>query len=143
MCCLVGVILKHIVDSCACIPYIKENARVCDIGCGGGGFPTLIIGALRPDVTVLGVDSVTKKVNYVLDTARMLGFDGVSVSNRRAEELGQDLSFREGFDVLTARAVGKLNLISYLADESKTIDDYEKIVPSFIRLLYRICVRKI
>ena len=54
-----GVILKHIVDSCACVPYIKENARVCDIGCGGG-FPTLVIGALRPDVTVLGVDSVTK-----------------------------------------------------------------------------------
>ena len=108
-----GVILKHIVDSCACVPYIKENARVCDIGCGGG-FPTLVIGALRPDVTVLGVDSVTKKVNYVLETAQMLGFDGVSVSNRRAEELGQDADFRESFDALTARAVGKLNLICEL-----------------------------
>lgn len=38
---------------------------------------------------------------------------------------------------------GKLNLTSYLADESKTIDDYEKITLAFIRLLYRICVRKI
>ena len=38
---------------------------------------------------------------------------------------------------------GKLNLISYLADESKTIEFYEKIVPTFIRLLYRICVREI
>ena len=44
----------------------------------------------------------------------MLGFDGVSVSNRRAEELGQDADFRESFDALTARAVGKLNLICEL-----------------------------
>lgn len=141
-----GVILKHIVDSCACIPYIKENARVCDIGCGGG-FPTLIIGALRPDVTVLGVDSVTKKVNYVLDTARMLGFDGVSVSNRRAEELGQDKEYREGFDVLTARAVGKLNLICelclplvkvggcFLAMKSQSTDEELKEAQKAISLL--------
>lgn len=38
---------------------------------------------------------------------------------------------------------GKLNLISYLADESKTIEFYEKIAPTFIRLLDRICVREI
>ena len=59
-----GVILKHIVDSSACLPFIKSGARICDIGCGGG-FPTLVIGILRGDVSVLGVDSVTKKVNYV------------------------------------------------------------------------------
>ena len=31
-----GVILKHLVDSSACVPYIKEGAKLCDIGCGGG-----------------------------------------------------------------------------------------------------------
>ena len=56
-----GVILKHIVDSSACLPYIPEGAQLCDIGCGGG-FPTLVIAVLRGDVSVLGVDSVTKKV---------------------------------------------------------------------------------
>lgn len=108
-----GVILKHIVDSLACTPYIEEGARVCDIGCGGG-FPTLVIGILRRGVSVLGVDSVTKKVGYVKDTATLLGLDNVSVSNRRAEEMGQDKALRESFDVATARAVGKLNLICEL-----------------------------
>lgn len=141
-----GVILKHLVDSCACVPYIKENASVCDIGCGGG-FPTLVIGALRGDVSVLGVDSVTKKVSYVKDTADFLGLNNVSVSNRRAEELGQDVDYRENFDVLTARAVGRLNLICelclplvkvggcFLAMKSQSTDSELKEAQSAISLL--------
>lgn len=108
-----GVILKHLVDSSACVPYIPENAALCDIGCGGG-FPTLVIGVLRGDVSILGVDSVTKKVNYVSSTASLLGLDNIRVSNARAEELGQDKKYREAFDVVTARAVGRLNLICEL-----------------------------
>lgn len=107
-----GVILKHLIDSCACVPYIKENAKVVDIGCGGG-FPSLVIAILRRDVSVFSVDSVTKKVNYVKDTAQMLNLN-VSTSNRRAEELGQESDYREKFDVATARAVGRLNLICEL-----------------------------
>lgn len=108
-----GVILKHIVDSSACVPYIPKGASLCDIGCGGG-FPTLVIGILRGDVSILGVDSVTKKVKYVGDTASLLGLHNVSVSNARAEEMGQDKSLRESFDIATARAVGRLNLICEL-----------------------------
>ena len=84
-----GVILKHLVDSSACVPFIKKGARLCDIGCGGG-FPSLVIAILRGDVSVLGVDSVAKKVKYVGDTAELLGLDNVEISSRRAEELGQD-----------------------------------------------------
>ena len=108
-----GVILKHLVDSSACVPYIRENARLCDIGCGGG-FPSLVIAILRGDVSVLGVDSVAKKVKYVESTAELLGLDNVSVSSRRAEELGRDKDYRESFDVVTARAVARLNVLCEL-----------------------------
>lgn len=108
-----GVILKHIVDSSACVPFIPHGATLCDIGCGGG-FPTIVIGILRGDVSVLGVDSVTKKVNYVENTADILGLSNVSVSNARAEVMGQSKEYRQSFDVVTARAVGRLNLISEL-----------------------------
>lgn len=108
-----GVILKHLVDSSACVPYIKENAKLCDIGCGGG-FPSLVIAILRGDVSVLGVDSVAKKSKYVEETAHLLGLNNVSVSSRRAEELGQDENYRESFDVVSARAVARLNVLCEL-----------------------------
>ncbi len=107
-----GVILRHLVDSSAVIPFIPANARVCDIGCGGG-FPSLVIAILRPDVSVFSVDSVSKKVAYVENTARLFNLNNESVSNERAEVLGQG-DKREKFDIVTARAVGRLNLISEL-----------------------------
>lgn len=107
-----GVILKHLVDSSAVVPFIPENASICDIGCGGG-FPSLVIAILRPDVSVFSVDSVSKKVAYVENTAKLFGLSNESVSNERAEILGQG-DKREIFDIVTARAVGRLNLICEL-----------------------------
>ena len=107
-----GVILKHLTDSSAIVPFIPKGASVCDIGCGGG-FPSLVIAILRPDTNVFSVDSVSKKVSYVENTATLLGLTNERVSNERAEVLGQG-KLRESFDIVTARAVGKLNLISEL-----------------------------
>lgn len=108
-----GVILKHFVDSVAISPFIENGASVVDIGCGGG-FPTLPLAIIRSDVKILGVDSVTKKVNYVKETATSLGLLNVDTSNSRAEELGQSPLYRESFDVACARALGKLSLLCEL-----------------------------
>ena len=107
-----GIILKHLVDSSACVNLISEGASVCDIGCGGG-FPSLVIAILRGDVSVFAVDSVAKKVKYVGDTATLLGLSNVSVSSERAEVLGQGEK-REAFDIVTARAVARLNVLCEL-----------------------------
>jgi 16S rRNA (guanine527-N7)-methyltransferase len=107
-----GIILKHLVDSSAIIPFINNDARIVDIGCGGG-FPSLVIATLKPSATILAVDSVTKKVNYVKSTAELLGLNNISVSNERAEVMGQG-PLRQSFDIACARAVGRLNLICEL-----------------------------
>ena len=107
-----GVILKHLVDSSDVVTFIPENATLCDIGCVGG-FPSHVIAILRPDVSVFSVDSVSKKVAYVESTAQKFGLTNEKTSNERAEVLGQG-NKRESFDVVTARAVGRLNLISEL-----------------------------
>lgn len=149
-----GVILKHLVDSSAIVPYLDKGAKVADIGCGGG-FPTFPISILRPDITVLGVDSVTKKVEYVKNTATLLGISGVSVSNRRAEELGKDKNYRESFDVVCARAVGRLNLLcelciplvkvggSFIAMKSRTTKEELEEAKNAISLLGAKCERVI
>lgn len=108
-----GIILKHFCDSASVVPFIKGGASVCDIGCGGG-FPSLVIAVLRKDVSVLAVDSVKKKVDCVNRMAKNIGLENLTVASLRAEEMGRDPGYREKFDAVTARAVGKLNLISEL-----------------------------
>ena len=115
-----GVILKHFVDSVAISPFLPQGARIADIGCGGG-FPTLPVAILRSDVSILGLDSVTKKVNYVRDTASFLGLNNVSVSNARAEALGQDKQHRESFDIVCARGVKSLSSESELSEAKNAI----------------------
>ena len=78
------------------------------------GFPSLPISIYRPDVTLLGVDSTAKKINYVNETARALGLDNISAISARAEELGHDFAYRESFDIATARAVASLPVLTEL-----------------------------
>ena len=129
-----GFILKHIVDSLAIVPYISNGSHIADIGCGGG-FPTFPIAFLKKDVKILSVDSVGKKAEHVKNTASLFGLGNISVSSRRAEELGNDASYRERLDTVCARAVGRLNLLcelclplvkvggSFIAMKSKTTDE--------------------
>lgn len=107
------IILKHIADSATISQYIPQNARMLDVGTGAG-FPALPIAILRPDVSVYALDSTAKKLRYIDDTAVLLGLDNVKTVSGRAEEHGRTVNYRERFDVVTARAVAGLNVLTEL-----------------------------
>ena len=104
------ILVKHYADCALIAPYLPEGASMCDVGTGGG-FPSLPIAILRPDITILGVDSTQKKLDYVANTAKLLGLTNLHVKSSRAEALGQEPAFREAFDVVTARAVARMNVL--------------------------------
>ena len=106
------ILVKHLADSCTILPYLPQGAKVCDVGCGGG-FPSLPIAIARPDVTVTGIDSTGKKVNYINQTAELLGLGNLNAICGRAEELAST-ELRESFDVVTARAVAALPVLCEL-----------------------------
>ncbi len=108
-----GIILKHYVDSLTISPYIKHGAKVIDVGCGAG-FPSLILAAARPDITVVALDSTAKRINYICETAEYLGIANITCVTARAEELGCDPVHREKYDVSCARAVARLNVLCEL-----------------------------
>lgn len=110
-----GVILKHFVDSLTVLPLLKDlpyGATLADVGCGAG-FPSLPIAILRPDLNVTGIDSTAKKLDFIRETATVLGLDNVSTVNARAEELAKT-GARETFDAIVARGVARLNILSEL-----------------------------
>ncbi len=107
------IVLKHFIDSLFISEFIPEASRVADIGCGPG-FPSLPLAIYRPDLAITGIDSTTKKINYVNETAKALGLDNITALSARAEELAHKDEYRESFDVVTARAVASLPVLCEL-----------------------------
>ena len=108
-----GILVKHIADSLKIAKYIPKNAKILDVGCGGG-FPSLPLAIARPDISVTSLDSTEKKVKYVGETAKLLGISNHTPLYGRAEELAHDPALRESFDIVTARAVASLPVLSEL-----------------------------
>ena len=107
------VIAKHLADSVMASKFIPCGARVCDVGCGGG-FPSLPLAIVRPDISIVGVDSTEKRINYVNDSAKRLGLTNITAVAGRAEDLASASKYREVFDVCIARAVANLPVLSEL-----------------------------
>ncbi len=105
----------HFADSLLALKYIDKNSKVLDIGCGAG-FPSLPIAIARPDVHIFAIDSTAKKIDFALTFARNNenGLDNFSARAGRAEELARP-PLRESFDLVTARAVARLNILCELA----------------------------
>lgn len=110
------VYLKHFYDSLAPVlqGHIKnQNIRLLDIG-AGAGFPSLPMKILCPKLEVTIIDSLNKRINFLNLLADELQLSGVHFYHGRAEDFGQDKSFRAQFDVVTARAVARLQILSEL-----------------------------
>ncbi len=105
------IIVKHLADSIAVAPYIPNHAKILDVGCGGG-FPSLPLAIVRPDIHVTALDSTAKKTEYVLRSADRLKLNNLSTVTGRAEELAHDTRYREQFDATTARAVSSLPILA-------------------------------
>ena len=79
------VILRHYVDSLTVAEEIPHGARLIDVGCGAG-FPTLPLAIFREDVLITALDGTAKRINYVAETARLLGLANVTAIAARAED---------------------------------------------------------
>ena len=105
------VILKHFLDSAICFELFKENATVVDIG-SGAGFPSIPLKILRPDLEVLLVDSVQKKVAFLQEVVSKLKLSNIKTIHSRIEDLAGKAEYRESFDYCVSRAVAPLNVLS-------------------------------
>lgn len=107
------IILNHYADCCSISSRLKKGASVIDVGCGAG-FPSLPLAIVRPDLKILAVDSTAKRVNYVRESAQLLGLNNLKAEVMRAEDGGKNPEYRERFDYATARAVAEMRVLSEL-----------------------------
>ncbi|MBF7095310.1 16S rRNA (guanine(527)-N(7))-methyltransferase RsmG [Streptococcus sp. HF-1907] len=110
------VYLKHFYDSVAPVlqgHITNEPIRLLDIG-AGAGFPSLPMKIICPEIDVIIIDSLNKRINFLKLLADELGLTGVHFYHGRAEDFGQDKAFRGQFDIVTARAVARMQVLSEL-----------------------------
>lgn len=106
------VYLKHFYDSLTIsFDYDFHNQSLCDIG-AGAGFPSIPLKIIYPDLKVTIVDSLTKRITFLKHLTEILELDNVTAISARAEEYA--INHRESFDVVTARAVARLNILDEL-----------------------------
>jgi 16S rRNA (guanine527-N7)-methyltransferase len=94
---------RHILHSLAIakVCQFEAGAPVVDIGCGGG-FPSVPLAIMFPEVEFVGCDSIAKKIRVVEGIKTGAGIDNLTAVNSRAEQLGQK------FDYVVSRAVTEM-----------------------------------
>ncbi len=112
------VYLKHFYDSITPAFFVSqiktEPLTVCDVG-AGAGFPSLPLKILFPQLKVTIVDSLNKRINFLQQLVERLQLTDVSLFHARAEEFGGKRSeHRQQYDLVTARAVARLTVLSEL-----------------------------
>lgn len=110
------VYLKHFYDSIAPIlqGYIDNSPlSILDIG-AGAGFPSIPMKILYPEIDITIIDSLNKRTNFLNILANELELSGVHFFHGRAEDFGQDKVFRAKFDIVTARAVARMQVLAEL-----------------------------
>ena len=105
-----GINIKHFADSAMGVNFFKDSAKVIEIG-SGGGFPSVPLKILRPDLKMTLVESTGKKCSFLNFVKESLNFENFEVLNVRCEDLAKNNLYRETFDHVTARAVARLNTL--------------------------------
>ena len=109
------VYLKHFYDSITPLfefgDVFKENMTLCDVG-AGAGFPSIPIKIIMPSLKITIVDSLAKRLTFLKGLVEKLGLSDVELVHGRAEDVGQNSKYREKFDLVTARAVANMTVLS-------------------------------
>jgi 16S rRNA (guanine527-N7)-methyltransferase len=95
---------RHILNCVVLSPAIPAEARVADVG-SGAGLPGIVLAVARPDITVVLVEPLLRRVTWLQEAVDQLGLPNVEIVRSRAEDLAAE---ERDFDVVTARAVAAL-----------------------------------
>lgn len=104
---------KHLRDSLLLHRHFQfePGTRLIDVGTGAG-FPGIPIAVMEPELTVVLLDSLTKRIHFLEEVIAALDLKNAKVLNSRAESAGRQPELRESFDYCVSRAVSHLNKLS-------------------------------
>ena len=105
--------VKHVIDSLTVWDEKKfaDVNNFVDVGTGAG-FPAIPLKIFQPQLEVTLIDSLTKRVDFLKKVVTALELDNVTCLHGRAEDFARAENLRGKFDLVTARAVARLNILA-------------------------------
>lgn len=141
------VVQKHFLDSLSIVKVFRPSHEiVLDMGTGAG-FPGIPMKIAFPEIKVVLIDSLKKRINFLQEVIDSLGLKNITAIHGRAEDYGHDVKYRERFDICVSRAVAKLPTLSeyclpyvklggyFISYKSGQIDDELKSTVNAVRNL--------
>jgi 16S rRNA (guanine527-N7)-methyltransferase len=105
----------HVEDSLSGLELVGAPERLADLG-AGAGFPGLVLAASLPATRVDLIESVGRKAAFIERAIVAAGLENATVVAARSEEWAAPAAVGAGaYDVVTARAVGRLATLAELA----------------------------
>ncbi|MFD0961759.1 16S rRNA (guanine(527)-N(7))-methyltransferase RsmG [Paenibacillus chungangensis] len=108
-----AVFEKHFYDSISLSFFIDLHKveRIADIG-SGAGFPSIPLKICYPHLEVVIVDSLNKRIKFLTELVSKLQLSDVQCIHGRAEDIARRTEHRDQYDLVTARAVARLNILN-------------------------------
>ena len=105
----------HVADSLTGldVPELRAAGWIADVG-AGAGFPGLALAVALPDAQVDLIESIGRKCDFMRSAIATAGITNATVLNTRSEDLARSEG-RDAYDIVTARAVGRLSTLAELA----------------------------
>lgn len=109
------IITKHFLDSLVFVRYLIDenqagNIIVGDIGTGAG-FPGIPLKIVMPEIRIILIDSLLKRVNYLKHIITELNLHEITAIHARAEDMGRIQDYRGKLDFVVSRAVADLPIL--------------------------------
>lgn len=105
------VAVKHMIDSLLAYDKNMAGKILADIGTGAG-FPGVPLKIYCPELKVVLIDSLGKRLNFLQQVIDALELKEIRCEHSRAEDAGRNKQHREKYDFVTARAVARLSVLA-------------------------------